>query len=501
MKTKRARIALLSAAAALLVAPAAASAATITPNITTDEWAENAAACSLREAVAAAEGGVEAPNAVGCTPGTAGEDVIRLAPGTYELTIPADPADTLENGEGDLENFDALAIEALPGGPVTIDGNGHDRIFQTLGGGLRIDGVTLTGGKVDVPGTTAASTGGAIGSAFTLPVVLTDSALIGNSADGFGGAISSQNLSLTNVTVSGNSTSESPGGGISVSGTGSSLALDNVTITDNETTSNSGGGGVRSFAATVSVRNSIVAGNRSSGQTGAAPECLGTINSGGGNVVGSTAGCTFNAEAGDLTGAAPMLGPLAANGATTQTHALLADSPADGRGAGDCEPFDQRGLSRPASGCDAGAYEGPWARITATNPPSPASDNEPEVLGAAQTGSMVSVHDDAACAKPPLAEGSAEELAGGLTISVADESTTDLHVRAVDGLGVVSACTTEPFPYVHVLPVPEPPQGRSGPAQTEQPSGKRCRKGFKLKKVKRAGKKPVRKCVRVKKRR
>jgi len=51
---------------------------------------------------------------------------------------------------------------------------------------------------------------------------------------------------------------------------------------------------------------------------------------------------------------------LAANGGPTQTHALLAGSPAIDAGSPDCPPpfFDQRGIVRPqGAACDIGAFE------------------------------------------------------------------------------------------------------------------------------------------------
>jgi uncharacterized repeat protein (TIGR01451 family) len=55
----------------------------------------------------------------------------------------------------------------------------------------------------------------------------------------------------------------------------------------------------------------------------------------------------------------PLLGPLANNGGPTDTHALLAGSPAiDAGDSANCPSPDQRGVSRPqAEGCDIGAFE------------------------------------------------------------------------------------------------------------------------------------------------
>ena len=56
---------------------------------------------------------------------------------------------------------------------------------------------------------------------------------------------------------------------------------------------------------------------------------------------------------------ASILGPLAANGGATMTHALVAGSPAlDVVPTSDCAATDQRGVSRPQGlACDIGAFE------------------------------------------------------------------------------------------------------------------------------------------------
>ena len=111
---------------------------------------------------------------------------------------------------------------------------------------------------------------------------------------------------------------------------------------------------ISSATARSFLANTIVAGSPTGGN------CAGTITSHGGNV-DSGDSCQFR-ELSDQPGTDPRLGPLAANGGPTQTHALLAASPAQERAVctdvDPCPPVDQRGVERPLFvGVDAGAYE------------------------------------------------------------------------------------------------------------------------------------------------
>lgn len=190
-----------------------------------------------------------------------------------------------------------------------------------------------------------------------------------NSALGKGGNIfnkSSQTATLTNVTISGGTAAR--GGGIDNTGT---VNLNSVTITKNTATTGDGGGIFNDAGATLNVRNTILAGNTDTG--GQAPDCAGTLTSQGHNLVGMNTGCTILAATGDLVGTGgspidPKLGPLGSNGGSTQTHALLAGSPAidagdpspPGSGGTACEATDQRGVTRPQGPrCDIGAFEAP----------------------------------------------------------------------------------------------------------------------------------------------
>jgi large repetitive protein len=172
-------------------------------------------------------------------------------------------------------------------------------------------------------------------------VTLAESALTGNSAASQGAGLfqdgTNPTLSMTNVTVTGNSAPT--GSGISID-TGTAT-LRNVTLAGN-----SGSADLNSPAGSVSLASTIVA-----GCSGGAPTSLGfNLDAG--------ASCALAGQ-GDRSGADPLLGPLADNGGGTDTMALGAGSPAIDAG-GNCPPptTDQRGIARPlGAACDVGAFE------------------------------------------------------------------------------------------------------------------------------------------------
>ena len=197
-----------------------------------------------------------------------------------------------------------------------------------------------------------------------------NSTLSGNSTSGtfaYGGGIAAYSgvVTVDNSTLSGNSTSgeRTQGGAISIKSTGT-LTLDSSTLSGNSTSGSGSKGGGIAFTpynenGSLTIRNSIVAGNTVvAGSQGADfysnGEGLLTVEfSLIGNNVGTTLAEAQSADSnGNLLGstANPLdsrLGPLADNGSTTETHALLSGSPA--RNAGDPaiapsnSQFDQRG--------------------------------------------------------------------------------------------------------------------------------------------------------------
>jgi CSLREA domain-containing protein len=366
----------------LVLAPGqAVLATTINVNTTTDELSVDGN-CSLREAIQAAntDTAVDA-----CTAGS-GADTIVVPAGTYTLSIPGAEEDA--NLTGDLDITSDLTINGAStiiqacdssGGPCT----GIDRVFHIVSieashSTVTISGVTIRNGSITsgdtanrgdgggilndgtlilTNSTVSGSTAGNGGGILNRPggtATLTNSTVSGNTAIYSGGIFNYGTLTLTNSTVSGNTASDANAGGIfNRSGT---LTLTNSTVSGN--TASYGPSGIFNVGGAATLKNTIVA-NGPSGRN-----CAGVITSLGHNLsIDDT--CAFDG-AGDLNGTAPMLGPLADNGGSTQTHALLAGSPAIDAGSGDCPPpaTDQRGVSRPQDGdgngssiCDIGAFE------------------------------------------------------------------------------------------------------------------------------------------------
>lgn len=256
---------------------------------------------------------------------------------------------------------------------TTISGNTASR----SGGGIYVAKGSLSLRDSTISSNTAASPsvgGGGILVESVASAAITGSLLSSNAATNYnGGGIHSRgSLSLVNSTLSGNS-ARNGGGGLCVGAlcvnpppttTSSSATLSNATLSGNS--ADVQGGAILNTGGSVLVRNSILANSTTGGN------CAGQITSLGYNLdSGQT--CALNSP-GDLAGVNPQLGPLGSNGGATQTHALLAGSPAidagspspPGSSGNGCEATDQRGTPRPTDGngdgvarCDIGAFEAP----------------------------------------------------------------------------------------------------------------------------------------------
>jgi hypothetical protein len=191
-------------------------------------------------------------------------------------------------------------------------------------------------------------------------VALSGCSIVGNSGDFGGSGINNVgNLRLLNCTISQNFGSFTYyGGGVIVNGRlwgqnypTATLNMDHCTVAFN------GGLGEIRTTANFSSANTILA------------DCVGTLTSGGYNLIQNTDACTIiGDETGNIYGMDPLLGPLQDNGGPTWTHALLPASPAidhavagglDTDQRGFIRPFDVPGYTNTADGSDIGAFE--WA--------------------------------------------------------------------------------------------------------------------------------------------
>lgn len=379
--------------------------------------------CSLREAITNINNGAttfaDCAN-VGAAYGSG--DTINIPAGAYVNSI----ATTNENlnANGDLDILKNVAIVGAGASNVLLDGGGIDRVFHLVTSGkiVAISGVTIQNGNGSTIG------GGGIWNASTL--TLTDALIRNNKASGVGsGGILSQGggTTLINSTVSGNTSADGVGGidnynnspltitNSTISGNTSSTGIGGihifnnvigvlpvVNITNSTLSGNTGGmggilvsvgtvnltnatisanagdgtnaGGIQkssSAATTITLRNSIVAGN-----TG--PACVGTIVNGGNNIDDGTS-CGWSNVSGSMSGTNPLLGPLALNApGSTRMHALLAGSPAINGvtfGSPNGAPAtDQRGVARPVgAGYDIGAFEAPVGAVN--QPPVAVNDS------------------------------------------------------------------------------------------------------------------------------
>jgi len=87
--------------------------------------------------------------------------------------------------------------------------------------------------------------------------------------------------------------------------------------------------------------------------------------------------------------------------------------------------------------------------LTATDPASPANDNNPKLKGTAEAGSTMKLYATSDCSGSPVATGSAADFTSpGIAVSVADNSTTTFHATATDAVSNASACSSSSITYV-----------------------------------------------------
>lgn len=355
-----------------------ANAATRTVDTTADDstlTACTAAAndCSLRGAITNAAAGYTVnfdPSLTNATITLGGTiDIVRnvsiIGPGADKLTISGGGTTKLFNYFGGSTltiNFSNLTIAS---------GNGAGGHNNNQGGAMEINGgaTILVFDSVYFRNNSASAAGGVL-VFFGGECRITNSTFFSNSSP-LGSVIYfiGGTLRVTNSTFSGNS-----------GGNFGAISLNNrPAIIRNSTIVNNTGGGIYKLGNSLTLGNTIVAGNSGFDLFSSGP----AVTTSGGNLIGNNTnvGATFAAGMpnanNDYVGTAgspvsPQLAPLANNGGPTPTHALLTGSPAINAGnncvltTGGCgasDPIaglttDQRGAPRAVGGTtDIGAFE------------------------------------------------------------------------------------------------------------------------------------------------
>ena len=317
---------------------------------------------------------------------------------------------------GALWTSGTLAVRSSEAGPALIMGNvGTGNAAANGGGGIFVQAGTATVSEAVVAGNSATGAAGSGGGIFVnsgASLSMTLGSITGNEANraGAGVEVAGGSLSLSQVTVDGNEIAQANpgnGGGLHVGGAGSAavsqstfsgntadegaglwvsgpgaLDLDNSTVSGNEA-AGVGGGVYDDGGADIALRSVTVVGNAAGTAGGGlaqssvaaprtysfqntlvgdntaptGPDCFGTFQSGGFNLIEDPSGCTINGDtASNVTGQDPAVGPLADNGGPTATHALLDGSPAIDAGSSAFD-VDQRNQPRGDGQDDIGAFE------------------------------------------------------------------------------------------------------------------------------------------------
>jgi uncharacterized repeat protein (TIGR01451 family)/CSLREA domain-containing protein len=272
-----------------------------------------------------------------------------------------------------LENVSVLDSETMENG---------GGIWTGIDGGLAMINSTVQGNR-------AAKNGGGIYNLAELDIVTSTISRNVAAVDGAGIFSGAPNAParLDRTTVSGNRASPSGagptrGGGILLRQ--GALEIRSSTITDNSAEGQFGQGGGLYVEGTVSMANSILAGNSATLIAGDCADFVGTSISLGYNLYtsGNVTNCFFTPAIGDQELSPAQIftevleQTLKNNGGPTETHAHIVRGRAMDAGYCPGETEDQRGLLRPVDvavmpnavdGCDIGAYEAQGPVIARTD--------------------------------------------------------------------------------------------------------------------------------------
>lgn len=349
----------------LILAAVSTNAATITVTNTNDDSLCSLVSCSLRGAIQSSAPG----DSIAFAPLFNSPQTITLTLGQLiiprSLTIDGPGANLLRiesNGSSRVMFINPAISFTLRG--VTIS-NGSDGV----GGGIYEQGSTVTIDSCHITSNNALFGGGGIAGSGNLTILRT--AITNNTVatgDQSGGGLDAYGpLTMIASTVSGNTVQS---GQFSAGGV---YATDGGTIIGSTITGNSKGTATSSFDGVLADFTSIAFSSTIVAANGSGPDVGGVLSTGGFNLIGNADGTSAFSHPADQTGTGvspidPDLAPLALNGGTTPTHAVLLSSPAFDRGFAFGETSDQRNSVRikdlPTSpnaasgdGTDIGAYE------------------------------------------------------------------------------------------------------------------------------------------------
>jgi hypothetical protein len=378
--------------------------------------------CSLREAIANANANSSVHADCPVT------EEITLSSGIYTLSLTGIEEDA--NLTGDLDITRSLTIRGAGMTKTIIQAENSDRVLHVPESeevNLNLQGLTLRGGKIaegygggihfdssdgtlslyqvnisensaqyggglyvkqgtlaiawssiadNTATTESGNGGGGINCSLNCSLSLLNSAVVNNESGQFGGAIITETGSIQNSTISGNK-ALAGGGIIDTTSQVGTISLTNVTIYGNESIIDDYPSGLMLYKSNAEIKNSILAGNMSSGIANNA----GNWNKGSGVItsLGNNLSDTNDWEAanGDLLDKdlSNEIALQALSEGTTLSH--LPDSNSLALDAADCgTDYDQRGNMRTyGAGCDIGAVEVQADDSTMTTPEVQADDS------------------------------------------------------------------------------------------------------------------------------
>lgn len=290
---------------------------------------------------------------------------------------------TRGTGSGALDTGRGGAIYNA-GGTLTINNSVITNNNAANGGGLNNAAsssvaATLTINNSIVSNNTATGSGGGMQNFSTSTVTINNSTFMGNISNGTtggGGGQFNGAVRITNSTFANNTAPSA--GGLQLNGSLGTV-LTNVTVSGNTSTNNGGGIHRGTTNANFFIRNSIVAGNNGVATSPDITSSTGGTTSQGNNIIG-VVGTSTGWIASDLINTNPMLGALANNGGSTMTFLPMSGSPAINAGQNcvldlSCSAnnppaavtTDQRGVARPqGANVDIGSVEVASAVANAT---------------------------------------------------------------------------------------------------------------------------------------